>query len=95
MYIKASQESIFFTKPQFIEFIISNFNKFSHEEAELFWTISYNELRFKDRISMEAFVFNFNKFYLQAENINNTFSEPALRQRVIDLRVLLFDWAQN
>jgi hypothetical protein len=44
---------------------------------------------------MNAFVFNFNKFYLQTENFNNMFSETALRQRLIDIRVALIDWANN
>lgn len=44
---------------------------------------------------MEAFVYNFDKFYLRIENFNNMFSEAALRQRLVDLRVLLYDWATS
>jgi hypothetical protein len=39
---------------------------------------------------MDAFIYNFGRFYLEVENYNNVFSETALRQRGVDLRMGLF-----
>lgn len=42
---------------------------------------------------MKAFIYNFKKFYLEEEEYyRNVFSEPAFRQRMIDLRLLLEPW---
>jgi hypothetical protein len=57
-------DSIFFNKNQFTKFITSNFTQISETEIEEMWRISFNELRFKEQISMKAFVYNFSKFYL-------------------------------
>ena len=42
---------------------------------------------------MKAFSFNFRKFYLEeVESYRNCLSEAALRQRMVDLRLLLEPW---
>lgn len=44
---------------------------------------------------MNAFVYNFDKFYIKLQNYANCFSEKALKQRSIDLRLLLHNWYHN
>ena len=42
---------------------------------------------------MKAFTYNFRKFYLEEEEYyKNVFSQPAFRQRLIDLRLTLELW---
>ena len=66
------------------------------------WGVAFNQARFfnkeqevslkkrLDVISMKAFCYNFRKFYLdEMESFRNCLSEAALRQRQIDLRLIL------
>ena len=41
---------------------------------------------------MQAFTYNFEKYYLSTLDFKNMFSEAALRQRLIDLRLRLHGW---
>jgi hypothetical protein len=68
-------------------------------EAEDFWNAAYNQARFAGRrgegevVSMRAFAFNFRKFFLEElEGYRNCLSEVALRQRLVDLRLMLEPW---
>ena len=41
---------------------------------------------------MKAFLYNFEKFYVENLSYKNMFSKPALKQRLIDLRLIMQPW---
>ena len=78
----------------FIRFLVDKF-EFSDVDGEMFWEIAYNDRRFqeKDSISMKAFIYNYDKYYTEIfQKYKNMFSEHALRQRLIDIRMFLHNW---
>ena len=92
------------TKDEFCEFLSNH--SFNESEVDDFWEVVYREGLFtntsnpfteegskkRNFVSFKAFIYNFKKIYADEIAYKNMFSQPTLKQRLIDLRNLLQPW---
>ena len=93
-HLNIKQKHLLMDRGLFIRLLADKF-EFSDADAKLFWEMAYNDGRFEqtDSISMKAFIYNYDKYYTEIfHKYKNMFSEHALRQRLIDIRMFLHDW---